>query len=169
MKINGVKLIKRKEDGRTGREFIKCIADTVRGKCSQIIKQSNFLSLLSDGSQARKTSKEKELILLRTQRNGHPEYLVISLMEMSRFGGATANAIIDGINSIFQDKKSKFYMSSDEFQSKVVSATADGASVNFGQYSGVLSQLKEDRPWMLKIHCINHRVELEKCIFASFA
>ena len=51
-------------------------------------------------------------------------------------------------------------MSSDEFQSKVVSATADGASVNFGQYSGVLSQLKEDRPWMLKIHCINHRVEL---------
>lgn len=160
LKINGVKLIKRKEDGRTGREFIKCIADTVREKCSQIIKQSNFLSLLSDGSQARKTSKEKELILLRTQRNGHPEYLVISLLEMSRFGGATANAIIDGINSIFQDKKSKFYMSSDEFQSKVVSATADGASVNFGQYSGVLSQLKEDRPWMLKIHCINHRVEL---------
>ena len=115
LKINGVKLIKRKEDGRTGREFIKCIADTVREKCSQIIKQSNFLSLLSDGSQARKTSKEKELILLRTQRNGHPEYLVISLLEMSRFGGATANAIIDGINSIFQDKKSKFYMSSDEF------------------------------------------------------
>ena len=33
-------------------------------------------------------------------------------------------------------------------------------SINFGQYSGVLSQLKEDRPWMLKIHCINHRVEL---------
>ena len=51
-------------------------------------------------------------------------------------------------------------MSSDEFQSKVVSETSDGANVNFGQYSGVLLQLKEDRPWMLKIHCINHRVEL---------
>ena len=51
-------------------------------------------------------------------------------------------------------------MSSNEFQSKVVSETSDGANVNFGQYSGVLLQLKEDRPWMLKIHCINHRVEL---------
>ena len=74
--------------------------------------------------------------------------------------GATGNAIIDGINSIFQDKKSNFYMTSDKFQSKVLSATADGASVNFEQCSGVLSQLKEDRPWMLKMRCINRRVEL---------
>ena len=51
-------------------------------------------------------------------------------------------------------------MSSNEFQLTVVSATADGASVNLGQHSGVLEQLKEDRPWMLKIHCINQRVEL---------
>ena len=51
-------------------------------------------------------------------------------------------------------------MSSDEFQSKVVSATADGASVNFRQHSGVLPQLNQDRPWMLKIHRINYRVEL---------
>ena len=42
---------------------------------------------MSDGSQARKTSKEKELTLIRTQRNGHPEYVVISLSEMPRFGG----------------------------------------------------------------------------------
>ena len=62
-------MIKCKEDGRTGREFSKCVADTVREKCPQIIKQSKFLTLLSDGSQARKTSKEKEQILLRTQRN----------------------------------------------------------------------------------------------------
>ena len=151
MKIIEVKLIKCIEDGGTGREFIKCIADTVREECFQIITQSNFLSLLSDGSQARKTSKVKELILLRTKRNGHLEYLLISLL---------GNAIIDGINSIFQDKKSNFYKSSNEFQSKVVSVTADGASVNFGQHSGVLPQLKQDRPWMLKIHCINHRVEL---------
>ena len=31
--------------------------------------------------------------------------------------------------------------------------------VYFRQYSEGFSQLKEDRPWMLKIHCINHRVE----------
>ena len=33
-------------------------------------------------------------------------------------------------------------------------------SVNFGCYRGVLTQLAENRPWLLKIHCVNHRVEL---------
>lgn len=47
---------------------------------------------------------------------------------------ATAHTIIDEINSIFHDKKNKLYMSSDEFQSKVVTATADRANVNFRQY-----------------------------------
>lgn len=51
-------------------------------------------------------------------------------------------------------------MSSDEFELKVVTAIADRANVNFRQYFWVLSQLKEDGPLMLKIHCINHRVEL---------
>ena len=55
---NGVKLIKRKEDRSTDQELIKCIADTLREKYSLILKQSSFLSQLSDGSQAQKTSKE---------------------------------------------------------------------------------------------------------------
>ena len=55
---NGVKLIKSKEDRSTDREFIKYTADTVREKYSLILKQSSFLYQLSDGSQARKTSKE---------------------------------------------------------------------------------------------------------------
>ena len=36
-------------------------------------------------------------------------------------------------------------MNPDRFQSKVVSASGDGRNLNFGQYSEVLSQLKEDR------------------------
>lgn len=159
MKIDGVKLIRCWEDGRTGQEFIKCIANTVKVKCSQILKQSNFLYLVSDGSQAWKTSKEKELNLIRTKRDGNPTWWVVS-SKCCDFGMATAHTIIDEINSIFHDKKNKLYMSSDEFQSKVVTATADRANVNFRQYFWVLSQLKEDGPLMLKIHCINHRVEL---------
>ena len=43
---------------------------------------------------------------------------------------------------------------------KLISATADGASVNFGMYNGLISKLKETRPWLLSVHCANHRVEL---------
>lgn len=42
----------------------------------------------------------------------------------------------------------------------MISSTADGASVNFGKYRGVLTQLKSTRRWLLTIHCVNHRVEL---------
>ncbi len=55
---------------------------------------------------------------------------------------------------------SPFNLPPDSYRNKVVSATSDGASVNMGKYNGVLTQLERDRPWLLKIHCVNHRIEL---------
>lgn len=37
---------------------------------------------------------------------------------------------------------------------------ADGASVNLGQLRGLATFLKQDIPWLLSIHCLNHRLEL---------
>lgn len=42
----------------------------------------------------------------------------------------------------------------------MISATSDGASVNFGLYNGVLTRMKASRPWLLTVHCALHRVEL---------
>ena len=42
----------------------------------------------------------------------------------------------------------------------LVSATSDGASVNFGKYPGLLTQLSNNRPWLIKFHCANHKIEL---------
>lgn len=43
----------------------------------------------------------------------------------------------------------------------LVSTTADGASVNVGAYRGLLALLQQDgREWILKIHCVCHRLEL---------
>ena len=84
-------MIQRNEDGRTGREFVHCIAQAVREKTAIILASGHFMSILSDGSQARKTGKEKELVLVRTERNGLPVYIVASLLEMSRFGGGGAD------------------------------------------------------------------------------
>ena len=42
----------------------------------------------------------------------------------------------------------------------MISVTADGASVNFEAYNGL--------PWLLKIHCSNHRTELAtKTVFSK--
>lgn len=94
VKASGVSLIERKEDGRTGREFVHCIATAVREKSALILGSVDFFSILSDGSQAGKTKAEKELVLIRTERNGTPVYIVASLLEMEKFGGGNANAIV---------------------------------------------------------------------------
>lgn len=49
---------------------LQYIADTIREKVAVILASTNFMSSLSDGSQARKVKDEKELALVRTERNG---------------------------------------------------------------------------------------------------
>ena len=115
----GAKLIARKEDGRTGREFVYCITEAVKEKCAIILASGNFMSILSDGSQARKTKQEKELVLVRTERNGIPTYVVCSLLEMAKYGGGDADSIVKGINSVFQDEKSLLKMDEESYKFKV--------------------------------------------------
>ena len=43
---------------------------------------------------------------------------------------------------------------------KLVCCTSDGASVNFGAKTGLMTRLPVQRPWMIKIHCVNYYVEL---------
>lgn len=42
----------------------------------------------------------------------------------------------------------------------LTATAADGAAVNFGKINGVLTKLQERVPWMLKVHCVAHRLEL---------
>ena len=58
------------QDAKAAREFISYIADAVKEKCAVILGSSHFMSLLTDGSQARKTLNEKEMVLIRTERSG---------------------------------------------------------------------------------------------------
>lgn len=67
---NDVTLIDGKHDGRPAKEFIKSIYKAVTGKVAVILASKHAMSLFSEGSQARKTGAEKELVLIRMGRNG---------------------------------------------------------------------------------------------------
>ena len=54
---NGVRLVECKDTCDAAREFVHCIAEAVVEKC--LTSKSNLNSILSDGSQARKTRHEK--------------------------------------------------------------------------------------------------------------
>ena len=47
-----------------------------------------------------------------------------------------------------------------DMRKSCVSAAADGASVNFGQLTGVMTRMSKYLPWILPIHCSAHKLEL---------
>ena len=157
---NGVALVPGKDDHRAASEYMKAIVEAIKEKVAVVMGSTHFFDLLSDGSQARKTGSEKELVLIRVERGGIPTYIYLSLLEMSNFGGTDAESLKTGIDSIFTQDSFLPLDETTDYTKKFVGATADGASVNLGHISGLLTRLEVSRPWLLKIHCSNHRTEL---------
>jgi hypothetical protein len=48
----------------------------------------------------------------------------------------------------------------DDYNRRLVGFLSDGASVNFGRKSGLLTLLRQQSPWIIGFHCMNHRLEL---------
>ena len=110
------------------------------------------MAKFSDGSQERKTGDEKELVLVRVERLGIPVYVAVSLLEMTTLVAQLQTPL----DSIFETGN----VPVDNYQTKLVRATAGEANMNFGIYGGSLTTMVEQRPWLVTIHCINHRLEL---------
>ena len=86
-------------------------------------------------------------------------YFVASLLEMSDWGGTDAESVEKGITHIFSDAGG-IPLDIEDCKMKLVHCAADGASVNFGAKTGLMTGLSVQWPWLIKIHCINHCVEL---------
>ena len=119
------------------------------------------MSVLWDGSQPRKSGSEKKLVLLRATKAGLPVYFVISLLEKAQSGGTDAESLKNVVDSVFEKKGNRpTPILLDDYFTKTVSATANGANVNMGKYNGSLKIMARERPWLIVIHCMNHRIEL---------
>ena len=46
------------------------------------------------------------------------------------------------------------------FSYRLVGLGVDGASVNMGVHAGLGTKLREMAPWLVLVHCFNHRIEL---------
>ena len=133
--------------------------DKIREKVAGIIAGSHFMSVLSDGSQPHKTGSEKELALVRTNKAGLNIYFVVSLLKMAQFGENDAESLKNVVDSVFEKKGNHpTPIPLDDYLTKMVSATADGANVNMGKSNGTLTMMARERPWLIVIHCMNHRI-----------
>ena len=160
LQMHGVALISGEDDNHAVSEYLGSIITAIEEKVAVIMASLHFFSLLSDESQALKTGSDKELVLIRIERSGIPVYITLSLLEMSDFGKTDATSLKERTDQVFDKEKGFLRLDSKKYEQRLVSATADGASVNFGADNGLLTKIAATRPWLLKIHCSNHRTEL---------
>lgn len=65
------------DTGKTAKEMMLYISTAVTNKVQNILKNGSFFSILCDGSQARKTKHDKEMVLTRTERKGIFLFVVV--------------------------------------------------------------------------------------------
>ena len=107
---------------------MKVIADTVLSNITSYLSSVSAFSILSDGSQARKTGSEKELVLVRLIKDGIPTYFTVALVDMD------AERAIDDVFRL------KVALPAELYTKLQVSATADGPAVNTGVYNGLMQR-----------------------------
>ena len=86
---------------------------------------------------------------------GKPVYIAVTLAEMRDFGGGDS----ESLETAFRPALDVVF-TIPSWRKRLISVTADGANVNFGQLTGFLTQLADYLPWLIKTHCANHRIEL---------
>ena len=87
------------------REYIHYIADAIREKVAGIVANKKFMAMLSDRSQARKTNNEKELVLLREEKESVSLYLVASLLEMAGFARTDSHFLKNALDSVLMIRR----------------------------------------------------------------
>ena len=82
-RMNGVRLIDGQDDCKAAGEFFEAITKAVVEKVAAVIASKNAMSILSDGSQAGKTKSDKEVVLIRVERNGKYNPILLKSMTLN--------------------------------------------------------------------------------------
>ena len=159
LRDNNVKLISGRDDNRACEEYVSYLAKSIRDKLTMILSSSKAYSI-SDGSETRTTGMEKELIFVHVIRGEIPIYFRSALQDRNEFGGTDADSLKLAVDTAFDENNGLVKLPQNTYKYRMISSTADGASVNFRKYSGLLTQQKQNCPWLITIHCVAHRAEL---------
>ncbi|XP_038063196.1 E3 SUMO-protein ligase KIAA1586-like [Patiria miniata] len=107
-----------------------------------------YLTIFIDGSTDVSTT-ERELMYILYIHEGVP---TVKFLKLEHLASANASSIVAAIKSVI----GHFNLSNHG----LVAFVSNGASVNFGRNSGVVTRLRQEYPDLLGIHCMNHRLEL---------
>ena len=130
-------------------EFIYYIAEHVRKMLRNSVQDCKFLAVLSDGVTDTAVI-EQEIVYIRYTIAGNTTTHLVSVEPVEK---ADAVHISSAIVSAMADVDATW-------KQKLVATGTDGANVMVGNKAGVVQLLKGERDFVVRIHCMNHRLEL---------
>ena len=156
-KLNGLELGENYLSDKACTRFVSSIASDLKSEVYRDIRNTRFVSILSDGS----TDKGilGEIVYTRYIKHGRPvtNLIKVQLPDSVDAAGIT-KAIQEAINSLKPEDGPNDFM--ENFYPKLINVNFDGASVMSGHKSGVQKRLKDIQPGLMYTYCVAHRLEL---------
>ena len=156
-------------DGNIGQNYVKMASVSDGSTDSGVIEQELFYVLyvssdgnigqnyvkmasVSDGSTDSGVIEQELFYVLYVGSDGNigQNYVKMASVSDGTAEGLTS-LLLNTVATVGLDDTSKHTM---------VGFGADGASVNMGKKKGVAARLGVDKPWLVTVHCFNHRLEL---------
>ena len=70
---------------------------------------------------------------------------------MAEFGGTDVISLKKGFDLVFETGNDPL----SDYQTRLTIATSDSTNVNLGIYSGALTMMKENRPWLITMQAFH--------------
>ena len=134
---------------RAAANFTDVFRNRIKSEMKEELKNLRFFSILSDRS-TDSANIEEELVY----------FLYLSDVPKVKFFSIedAQNADANGLKECLVSAFARF--DSNDFQKHLLGLNVDGAAVNMGIHGGLGALLKELSPWLMVVHCFNHRLEL---------
>ena len=154
-KLHGVKFQSGSYENETGcKDFIKNIADYFFKKdLYDKLLRVNFIAILCDGTTDTSIIEQEVIYIFFVD----PDTMESTLTFFECLGlesSQDANGMLEAIKAAFE----KYNLST--LLNKMIFLSSDGASVNSGKKSGLVSLFKAEHEWVTFIWCFSHRLEL---------
>ena len=136
---------------RAGANFIHTTGTSIRQISLEDIEKCNYFTLLMDWSIDSSFTEQELIYVLFLDSKGTPSVKFLSIENVKH---AHADGLKTSILQAFESLKLT------NLKKKLFTLNVDGVSVNTGIHRGLGVKIKEDVPWLMLIHCFNHRLEL---------
>ena len=132
-------------------EFACLIGETLKEEFLNSLKQAQYFSVLTDGSTTTSVTEKELMYILYVDSSGEVKCNFLRLKDVS---DGTALGLKASLEQTFTE------LGIENVQERMACLCADGAAVNMGIRRGLAALLRKDMPWLIAMHCLNHRLEL---------